>query len=1061
MITLERVRLVCWHYFDDIVIDIGNRCLFGGDNGSGKSTIIDAIQYVMAADLRKAHFNAAAGGKKSGRDLEGYVRCKLGSDNTEYLRGDAVSHVMLEFSDTDKGFSAGVCVEAFTDGKLSEHFWLAVGIGIDNINVNETIGTKIAPLSFRKFRDVFFVHGVDFFDSKRQYQKEFTAKLGVWRRMTDFNPYLEAFTRSVSFTPMVSVDKFVCDYILEDRPVDISAMKMNLESYKEAEREAKAAIIRIDALKKICAKAVEWQSFITLITKQEYLKIRAMHDIAEKEKINFAKQIEALKEKLKSVEDEITSVEKSRIELEAEKSETEAALAANNAHQLYRRLQEKLERLNFEIGAEAKKVLQYNTLRGQIEALLDRKLSNNTEHDIEAVQEGEADARRKKDIAAQKKAEVSTLLQDAITELEDLQHGMPRYPQAPVTLKKALTDAGISAHFLADTAEVIDEAWEDAAEGWLNTLRFAVLVDPDDFQKALEIYNSLPRSVGGAFLPNLAKMRDTKPKNGSLALHLKTDSPYAKIYVDYILGNVICADIKTLKDYSKAVTKECMTYSSFTASRIREDVYSRHYLGQKARNARLEFLLNETQDLKREKEILQNEEIKAGQHEEIFKRAYRSLLELIHLAPAIEALKKLEVDKKNTKSDLSIIDTSGFEKLENKKKHLTAILHEADEKKTNLNRSIGETENALTNANDSIGAAEEKFRLAYIALSDFSNSNSALMPDCEAYALERMKSTDIKTILSNYEAAIKGTLSRKDKIEKEYHSLVQIYDRDFNALLSFEPAEYIEVERLLQRLENSQLPQYREKISKARHDAEREFKDHFISRLNEFIEDARDSFNEINATLELLSFGRDQYTFSLTERTERRGQIGIVRKAAEIPQLEDGSLFSQFDDPQELKAIENLFESILNANLDSPTLRSICDYRTYFNYDIKIRDIEKIDAQTGKPVVSSLSKVLREKSGGEAQTPYYVAIAASFFRFFKNKPEDTVRLVMFDEAFNRMDDERIAKILKFYRELNLQIVSAVPTEKIEAMQPYMDRTNLVIRHGSSVRVRNIFDKTVS
>ncbi|MDR2159920.1 MAG: AAA family ATPase, partial [Treponema sp.] len=44
MITLERIRLVNWHNFSDAVIDIGNRCLLAGDNGSGKSTIIDAIQ---------------------------------------------------------------------------------------------------------------------------------------------------------------------------------------------------------------------------------------------------------------------------------------------------------------------------------------------------------------------------------------------------------------------------------------------------------------------------------------------------------------------------------------------------------------------------------------------------------------------------------------------------------------------------------------------------------------------------------------------------------------------------------------------------------------------------------------------------------------------------------------------------------------------------------------------------------------------------------------------------------------------------------------------------------
>ena len=134
MITLDRVRLVNWHNFDDEVIEIGNRCLLAGDNGSGKSTVIDAIQYVMAANLRMARFNSAADERRGGgRDLMGYVRCKLGSESTEYRRGDTVSHVMLQWhhvTDTGTGgssnrsFSCGVCIEAYKDNHYNEHFWI-------------------------------------------------------------------------------------------------------------------------------------------------------------------------------------------------------------------------------------------------------------------------------------------------------------------------------------------------------------------------------------------------------------------------------------------------------------------------------------------------------------------------------------------------------------------------------------------------------------------------------------------------------------------------------------------------------------------------------------------------------------------------------------------------------------------------------------------------------------------------------------------------------------------------------------------------------------------------
>jgi hypothetical protein len=53
-----------------------------------------------------------------------------------------------------------------------------------------------------------------------------------------------------------------------------------------------------------------------------------------------------------------------------------------------------------------------------------------------------------------------------------------------------------------------------------------------------------------------------------------------------------------------------------------------------------------------------------------------------------------------------------------------------------------------------------------------------------------------------------------------------------------------------------------------------------------------------------------------------------------------------------------------------------------------------------------------------------------------------------------MDDERIGKILEFYRKLDIQIISSVPTEKIEAMIPHMDRINLVIRHDRSAFIRD-------
>src|SRR5262245_31122010 len=120
MKTLEAVRLVQWYHFQDETIPIGGSCLLLGDNGSRKSTIPDAIQLGLVADLSDVRFNQAAN-EKSRRTLSGYVRWKLGHEDetnggqVSYGRGAATSYVMLEIRDREDpsaDFTAGIALEA-------------------------------------------------------------------------------------------------------------------------------------------------------------------------------------------------------------------------------------------------------------------------------------------------------------------------------------------------------------------------------------------------------------------------------------------------------------------------------------------------------------------------------------------------------------------------------------------------------------------------------------------------------------------------------------------------------------------------------------------------------------------------------------------------------------------------------------------------------------------------------------------------------------------------------------------------------------------------------------
>ena len=63
-----------------------------------------------------------------------------------------------------------------------------------------------------------------------------------------------------------------------------------------------------------------------------------------------------------------------------------------------------------------------------------------------------------------------------------------------------------------------------------------------------------------------------------------------------------------------------------------------------------------------------------------------------------------------------------------------------------------------------------------------------------------------------------------------------------------------------------------------------------------------------------------------------------------------------------------------------------------------------------------------DKSGGETQNPYYIAIFASFYRLYRSlAPDGRPRcgLVLLDEAFSKMDEGRIQATLRFARGLGL------------------------------------------
>ena len=445
MLILTRARLVNWHFFLDDIVEFGPMTLLAGDNGSGKSTIIDALQYALVLNIGKVRFNAAASDSRASRNLHGYCRCKIGSDTLAYLRESCITHVMLEFRDGEKCFCSGVMVEAFADSDTREYPWILEDGTIEDVKIyyNREF------LSAGPFRDGLKETGGTVCSTKREYNSRLTHLLRVHRRNVHFNPYLEALVRSVNFTPFTSVNDFVCTYILEERQVDISAMRENLANYREAEREAREMEEKIAALEEIDRVYAECESLARQVLFQEYLILRLDLEKSGREAERLKEEIVKCGREITLTEDAVENAVTRKGNLEQMRQELGFALATNEQYRLFERIGRELDQLKAVLDRERKRAERFAFLFDRCGKLLGRCLREDIRAETKEVDKERKETterRATRNISLQEKKK---LLNDLRSEQRDLERGILRYPESTLKLKEALEKEEISTQPLA------------------------------------------------------------------------------------------------------------------------------------------------------------------------------------------------------------------------------------------------------------------------------------------------------------------------------------------------------------------------------------------------------------------------------------------------------------------------------------------------------------------------------------------------------------------------------------------------------------------------------------
>ena len=1042
-----------------------------GENGAGKSTLLDAIQFVIICST--GYFNKAAH-ENGKRKLTGYIRCKTGKENQPYERtGEISAHVALEFYEEskDKYFIIGAVVDSASEGQETTVRYL-----MENTRLSDDLflyGNQVKSIA--EFRG----SNIDirqWCKTNVEARRMVTARLG---RIED--KFFRLIPKALAFKPIDDIKDFVYSYVLDEKEVNIEVLRENVRTYQDMERTLDNVKKRMKKLEKIQELHQRLQERMERDQMYEYFLKRSDLDLVEGKirSIDAAQKNEEVRLEQAKVQLEMLQKERAekqeiatnlRVELrhnqefvalEEEKKELERQLEKRrNALQDESELKKSVakaakdsERLLMGVkdaGGDSQELIscvrEYRTQLQKLDSEANvaalKSLTDDVIHCKQKYFAGLQGELAKLQIQLKQNHAEREKLNKKISKLKRKKLTYPSGVELLTeTIQEEFASLGreIQPGVLCEMLEIQDEEWRNAVEGYLNTQRFYVLVEPENFDIALGIYDRLrkEKKIYGVGLINTRDLENynTAPA-GTLASVVTSQNQYARQYSNMILGKVqMCERYEDLKKYPVSITKGCMRYQNRVASAIKPEVFRVPFIGK---NAFTVQLVQAEEEYQKMNELLENQEKQLAGMNEILGLLstdsdvdikYR--LDVLHTLGTVDrAIAKCQENIQKLKENSTLIEKQiQLEELEKVLRGLDASVNSDTEKIGGIRTRIQDLisrkqaflENEMTEKGKVLSLGE--------AAGDVLNSWN------QEYE-EALGKRPVEQFQNEYLGKRRNNSDRWEKIKDQMINAMVEYktEHDFGAAASLEG--FSEFQAVYDRLKNSELLDYEEKVQSARHAAETEFQEQFLAKLQENMKLAQGEFKELNKALKGIDFSSERYEFQFMPSKKYRSYYEMIMDDFNVIQGE--SLFSGMFHEAHKDVIEELFERLsVGGENSTQTLEEFTDYRTYMDYDIKIIHDDG--------TYSYYSKVCEEKSGGETQTPFYVTVAASFVQLYSNNiGGEAAGLVLFDEAFNNMDDERIGGVLEFLRRLPLQLIIAAPPDKIQYIGPAMDEIILVM-----------------
>lgn len=635
MKKLTRVKLINWHRFTNVLIDLENSVLISGENGAGKSTLLDAIQFVVTCSTN--YFNKAAH-ENGKRKLTGYIRCKTGRENRPYERtGEISAHVALEFYEEkrQKYFIVGAVVDSASEGQEKTVRYLMDGERLeDGLFFQGKVPRSIAQFRAGNGKKI-----------KTWCTTEKDAKQMIKNRFGRLeDKFFKLIPKAMAFRPIDDIKDFVYSYVLDEKEVNIDILRENVRTYQDLQRTLDKIKLRMGRLEKIEGFYRQVEDGTRKDRMYEYFLDRIEVDILEEEIRQLESAIVHDTYRLERWNQEIAEAQKEKEERQAIRDNLYAELASDKdfiardeqqkklllleerERQLSGERQQLLASVNM-AKAEVNRLLQVpdadDCIRSYGEQLGQLEKTVRIDDFKDTLQKVIAYKNHMSDRVYKRRAELDMNLRELSGQkkewdlkIENLMKKKLSYPEEVTRVMNAIREEFVrigrtpEPRILCEMLEITDDSWRNAVEGYLNTQRFYILVEPDNFDIALGTYDRLRREkkTYGVGLINTQNLEgyDTAPE-GSLATVVTSGNKYARRYINMVLGKVtMCEHYSHLKKYKTAITRECMRYQNHVASAIKPAIFETPYIGKNAIRVQLEQAKHKSKELENQIKEKQN-----------------------------------------------------------------------------------------------------------------------------------------------------------------------------------------------------------------------------------------------------------------------------------------------------------------------------------------------------------------------------------------------------------------------------------------------------------------------